>query len=221
MGLYDELPLKPADQTIRLLKLHTANDRSDPLIADLTVVSLDSNPSFAALSYCWGPPAFTRSIICNSTALDITESLSLALSSIRSMSSLPLWVDQICIHQDDLSERSSQVSCMKRIYSQASETIVYLGEPEPEAADAFKALKTVIMPAANIRWQSVKEDSLTQFYVKVPATRFKLAVRHPHLTMKIFDKRMTRMTGRMIERPYYSRKWLALQILFHIHSPAF
>ena len=41
-----------------------------------------------------------------------------------------LWVDAICINQNDLEERSSQVALMGTIYSRAMDTIVWLGKPD-------------------------------------------------------------------------------------------
>ncbi|KAH9213125.1 hypothetical protein DL95DRAFT_302949, partial [Leptodontidium sp. 2 PMI_412] len=36
---------------------------------------------------------------------------------------IPLWVDAICINQQDLEERSAQVQLMKKIYQQAEGVI--------------------------------------------------------------------------------------------------
>ncbi|KAK3314325.1 heterokaryon incompatibility protein-domain-containing protein [Apodospora peruviana] len=39
-----------------------------------------------------------------------------------------IWIDQLCINQDDEDERAKQVSIMRKIYSRASHTWVWLGE---------------------------------------------------------------------------------------------
>lgn len=39
-----------------------------------------------------------------------------------------LWIDALCINQDDISERSSQVGFMGRIYSNAVVVLIWLGE---------------------------------------------------------------------------------------------
>ncbi|KAF4632852.1 hypothetical protein G7Y89_g5278 [Cudoniella acicularis] len=38
-----------------------------------------------------------------------------------------IWIDQICINQSDLNERSAQVQLMGQIYTQAQKTIIWLG----------------------------------------------------------------------------------------------
>jgi hypothetical protein len=39
-----------------------------------------------------------------------------------------LWLDAICINQEDNAEKSIQVPLMRQIYQQASQVCVYLGE---------------------------------------------------------------------------------------------
>lgn len=54
-----------------------------------------------------------------------------------------LWVDAICINQNDLDERAVQVQVMGKIYSQAHRTLVWLGEPDEYTPVSFKALERV------------------------------------------------------------------------------
>ena len=44
-------PLPPVNNTIRVLRIHSAESFNDPLICDLHQVSLDDKPEYAALSY--------------------------------------------------------------------------------------------------------------------------------------------------------------------------
>jgi Heterokaryon incompatibility protein (HET) len=214
MGLYNDLPLLPTEQTIRLMNLRPASDRDAPLIAELFIVSLDTNPQYACLSYCWGPPTIMCPVTCNNVMLPIRENLALALGSIRSMSSLPLWVDQICINQDDISERSAQVSCMKRIYIQASKTFVYIGEPDSDATeDACEVLEQLTIP-----WLSTMNWEDGDLNRKIPPLRAqiaagKLAMQHPRLMKRSYNKDVTRALSQLLERPYFSRKWIIQELV--------
>jgi hypothetical protein len=68
----------------------------------------------------------------------ITANLYSALRSLRWRSeSRFLWVDAICICQDDLEERGLQVALMRQIYQNATQTVVYLGD---EADESFLAI---------------------------------------------------------------------------------
>lgn len=51
-----------------------------------------------------------------------------------------LWIDAICINQDDLDERSQQVRLMKNIYSTAGRVLVWLGEQQPLTREALQLL---------------------------------------------------------------------------------
>jgi len=41
-----------------------------------------------------------------------------------------VWIDAICINQDDLDERSSQLQIMGDIYSQAQDVVIWLGDDD-------------------------------------------------------------------------------------------
>lgn len=78
------------------------------------------HPFHTALSYVWGNPALVRLIRCNSKPFATTENLDLALRQIRRLDvAVLLWVDQICINQDDLQEKNQQVAIMVTIYQRA------------------------------------------------------------------------------------------------------
>ncbi|KAM0406525.1 hypothetical protein ACHAPZ_003289 [Fusarium culmorum] len=59
----------------------------------------------------------------------ITPHLEEAIDSLRSLERKTewIWIDQICINQDDKTERAIQVDLMKRIYSTSLGTIIWLG----------------------------------------------------------------------------------------------
>lgn len=73
--------------------------------------------------------------------LAVTQNLAQALPYLQLKGmSRTLWVDAICINQQDLAERSQQVKLMADIYGQAEQVIAWLG---PEAADSALAIKTL------------------------------------------------------------------------------
>ncbi len=58
--------------------------------------------------------------------------LGLALKRLRHPEqSRVLWIDAVCINQDDIQERSQQVAMMGDIYKQASRVLTWIGEPSP------------------------------------------------------------------------------------------
>ncbi|KAK3937160.1 putative het domain protein [Diplogelasinospora grovesii] len=132
-------PLDSVHQEIRLLRLLPAERINDPLQAELLYGLLDdADGSYEALSYTWGETNRTGVVSLDGgqckTELCITTNLDTALRYIR----LPkepriLWVDAICINQDDLAERSHQVTLMRSIYSRCSRDIAWLGALSPDS----------------------------------------------------------------------------------------
>ena len=72
-------------------------------------------------------------------SIDITNSLNTAISRLRSeKDSVMLWVDQICINQQDQAEQEAQIELMSLIYSRALNTVIWIGDTS--AQDAFDAI---------------------------------------------------------------------------------
>lgn len=88
---------------------------------------------YFALSYCAGDPTKTQSILVNGIRFQVFANLAHALAQVRyfwtkmyGKRELLLWVDQICIDQQNITERSHQVGLMRDIYSCAEEVLVCL-----------------------------------------------------------------------------------------------
>lgn len=114
---------------------------------------LNDRKEYTALSYAWGPTYedgshLTDAIICDGNRLSVTANVKQALRCIRAHGSdeltrlrylrpykrfdgmSPLWIDAICINQNDLQERSSQVQMMGDIFTRSGGLIIWLGEPD-------------------------------------------------------------------------------------------
>lgn len=96
---------------------------------------------YFALSYNWGDSACTKTIILNGEPFQVTKNLYIALDKNRTVeifnTRYMLWVDAICINQEDLQERNLQVQRMQHIYKQGFVTYTWLG---PEADESYKAI---------------------------------------------------------------------------------
>jgi hypothetical protein len=83
-------------------------------------VSLEEEPHYEALSYCWGNAAFTEQIFLEGCPFQATVNLVSALRHLRLKNKArTMWVDAICIDQSNLAERSQQVGLMAMIYAMA------------------------------------------------------------------------------------------------------
>jgi hypothetical protein len=137
--LYDKLD--QSRQEIRLLTLEPGA-RGQGIVCNLSPVSLlDHGISYEALSYCWGNPNDRREISISGTVMRVTTNLYAALQYLRRPSEPRiLWVDAVCINQDDWDERTEQVLLMRTIYTTCSNVLVWLGEPTLESSRALAGL---------------------------------------------------------------------------------
>ena len=135
MSVYQYVPL-PDNQSIRIFILYPGVEDA-PVIGSLQFVNIDRAGSYEPVSYAWGDSMRTHSVMCSGAELILTTSLHDALRRFR----LPdrprrLWVDQLCINQDDVHERSQQVQFMNAIYRNASHVLVWLGQDSDAVAQS-------------------------------------------------------------------------------------
>ena len=146
---------KPVDASrgeIRLIELDM--DENDENVRCKVITTIISNaPAYEALSYTWGSQEGKLPILLNGQRHDITPNLHVALINLRRTftrrynelhlaSSEPrrLWIDAICINQQDFDERNTQIQLMRSIYANATEVIVWLGEEADNSAVAMSEL---------------------------------------------------------------------------------
>jgi len=142
VAVYTDLP-NPT--SIRLLTL-LPTVVTDRLECRLQVYqNLQDAPTYEALSYVWGSEVKNRPLVCNGADMRITESLDVALRRLRGRDSRVLWIDQICINQNNNEERSKQVQIMRDIFSSAQDVNIWLGEDSDRKAMAAKALLEKLM----------------------------------------------------------------------------
>jgi len=176
---------------IRLLELLPSPHFNSDIHCKVFSSSLESHPPYEALSYVWGDSKFTTSIQAQRRPHQVTTNLELALRYLR----LPterrvLWVDAVCINQQDILEKNEQVTQMRRIYLGAEKVVVWLGEEE----DAAIALKFCNMIQNG-----------------VSMSRFEREVESHGLTLD----EVWSLCHALFTRPWWTRTWILQEV---IHS---
>ncbi|KFA51330.1 hypothetical protein S40293_04426 [Stachybotrys chartarum IBT 40293] len=141
---YQYSPL-PGSWSIRLLRLMPNEDENARIECQLFDYPLHNSSEgthlYEALSYVWGNTDDHQSISINQRDLNVTSNLHAALVHLRSrLLERLLWVDAICINQEDPNEKGQQVQSMANIYIKANRVIVWLGEA---AADSDRAIEDI------------------------------------------------------------------------------
>ncbi|XXG96152.1 hypothetical protein Hte_002431 [Hypoxylon texense] len=124
---HEMVPIDTSRNQVRLLEISPG---SDPEYIRCThkVICLDDKSEYQTLSYVWGKRTEGRSVILEGYRVGVTDNLFSALHTIRSSTELiALWVDALCINQEDAVEKKEQVHLMRRIYGQCTNCFIHLG----------------------------------------------------------------------------------------------
>lgn len=170
---YPELP--PGH--IRLLRFRPSPIYSPWGVAfDLISVSLNNHPPYDALSYRW--EGGDEKVSCGGAMLLVSANCKAALKRLNNKENKLLWVDAICINQRDGFEKNHQVALMSRIYSQAEQTIAWLGEDKDLGASCLAVINDTLSYLNSfdsfeefIRVGLVREVSTSQMYKRPSSKR--------------------------------------------------
>jgi hypothetical protein len=124
--IYKHQRLDTSTDEIRLLKL--SRETKGPVHCEVKVFPLERAPEYIALSYRWGPPSPLNDLYIEGKTLKIRDILNSCLLELREGLEAWLWIDQICIAQENNSERNHQVGMMSRIYSNSMSVIIWMGD---------------------------------------------------------------------------------------------
>jgi hypothetical protein len=145
---YSYVPLNKSTHKVRLLTLLPGNLGEDIHVRLFTrTLNQECTPSYEALSYAWGTAEDPTNIYVGNSKdyfLSVSKNLACALDHLRfKESSRTLWIDAICVDQQNLEERSQQVGRMADIYRLAERVIVWVGPEEDDSSLAVDMLRTL------------------------------------------------------------------------------
>lgn len=112
----------------------------------------DRQARYEALSYTWGGDIITDEGYVRDRedsgkpcmTLGLRPNLAFALRNLRhSDETRVLWIDAICINQDDIKERNEQVKRMTNIYTLAERVVIWLGEESDSSKLALSTLEHI------------------------------------------------------------------------------
>lgn len=122
------LPLQTVPQEVRLIRLLGAPSYK-PIVCNIIHVEFhDGNTQYEALSYAWGEHKDRRTISVDGERVSVTRNLAMALQYPRDpIVDTIIWIDALCINQEDKVEKSIQVALMRDIYRHAEHVKIWLG----------------------------------------------------------------------------------------------
>ncbi len=173
---------------------------------------------YEALSYVWGSEDNPKSIYIhldydapspkrrrgcsrassptgNTRRLSVTSNLHTALSHLRDrLFERIVWVDAICINQQDEVEKGHQVQSMARVYANATSVVVWLGEATADSDQAIETLRTV-----------------AELDAELPAVKqLGRPLEKPSDNVEI-DEATRQAIIALLERPWFQRIWVGFR----------
>jgi len=148
-------------------------------------------PPYKALSYTWGNSSDPRhKVILNGDFFEVRENLWAAIKQLADTGEpVNIWIDAICIDQENVTERSHQVGMMRAIYGRANQVICWLGPADEKSKLAFRL-------ARFIRGYCHLNETIIDYF-----NHFE-----DDLLLSLFS------FASLCQRPYWSRIWIIQEI---------
>lgn len=197
---------------IRLLRLHPSSGLglARPLSGSLKTIRLqDDNSSvpteFDALSYFWGNEEADRTLSIDNTPLSIKPNLETALRELsKGKVERLLWIDAICINQNDTNERNAQVRMMSSIYRSAARVIIWIG---PRWTGGTSSAAEAIWHFANRQKRGATSQQLSTF-LDYPENRMEMESHCTEATAVDSSGGRWPALVDFFDRPWWRRVWV-------------
>lgn len=143
--------------SIRLLRIEPGQGL-EQIRCHLIHTSLCQRPLYHALSYTWGSSGDPESILCDNIKMNVTKNLHSSLIQFRHNNETRImWIDAVCINQNNKDEKTEQIRLMKEIYSLAERVWIWLG---CEQVGDAEGLAVLLKLERFIRWYRGELDNL-------------------------------------------------------------
>lgn len=149
---FEHEPLRSAQAgLVRLIRLQsTSYDQciQCSIACNMSIADTD----YSAVSYEWGDPTAPRhDIVINNKTFSIQQNLYDFLHSLVTQGGTTelLWIDALCIDQQNTDEKNHQVAQMGQIYQNATNVLIWLGPTADESDEVFDFIENLHIPVRN------------------------------------------------------------------------
>jgi len=164
---------------------------------------------YACLSYTWGDPTKTASIIVNSVQIQVPTNLEACLQTMQNRSMFgarfKVWIDAISINQKDTAERGLQVGKMRELYTAAWSVVIWLGA---ECSDSQIAIDLLEKLSRYYNHGDKDERNIPNLNLEIDTLRSSLKNDPEYLGRGSWVA-----LREFLSRPYWDRLWIIQEVL--------
>lgn len=173
---------------------------------------------YLALSYVWGDTTQKEHIVINGRKFPVGRNLHLALRRLCQSAEiqkrqLKVWIDAICINQNDITERETEVKKMAMIYSEALAVRAWVGHPPSSTGTGphLTSASTWLDPSVNL------DDGLSRARTWLDQVQHQFGADGKHIESFWSlgpDSRDSIMAAALslLQSPYWQRLWIVREI---------
>lgn len=210
-SIYDNIPLPRDTHSIRLLYIHQTLGIDGLIQCHLLPTSLELAGQYEALSYCWGDRTEMGQISVNGEPFEVTKNLFSALDVLRRPDNLrAMWIDAICINQNDYEEKGYQVNMMKEIYARSMRTLIWLG---PEDFSTHEAIFFLHNAAGKLDGMKAKRMERSRKLLRL-SRGLREADRPLWYLAETFLENDHTSVVKLLQRPWFRRIWIVQEVVF-------
>lgn len=207
---HDSLP--DSASHIRLLEVLEGNF-GEHVVCEVSTWPIGTAPPYCAISYTWGDPNSTVDITVNGQTMEVSRNCEYALQQVfitMQKKQEYLWIDAICVDQNNLVERGHQITLMGALFKRASQVLACVGPPadDSEFLSVIYREKKRLLDGMDLRtlieynFGFVWEE--TSPHYERHGLGWKLAfAMTPWVRIRLIKALLAFMT-----RPYFSRVWV-------------
>ncbi|KAK4500009.1 hypothetical protein PRZ48_008195 [Zasmidium cellare] len=202
---YVHQPLENAEKQIRLLQIKPCISDDEDIELRSSVWSLDAVRPFFAISYTWGEPR-TRILWIDGKPYNVRLNCHYVLwQARRHHPGSFVWVDSICIDQENLEEKGCQVRIMAEIYAAAKCVLVGVGQEE----DGSELIAKFTAEVSRMGDRAPQMKRIRKW--KLPTSQGDWPAWEASVD-SIDRELMFRAYPQFAQRPYWNRLWIVQEI---------
>lgn len=207
-------PLDADRGEIRILELLPGSFNAE-IRCQLKYTALKSPDSvpYEALSYVWGKPEFTEPLEFEGHQVLVTKNLATALRHLRpgeGENPRRIWVDAICINQNDVAERNHQVTIMKDIYSHCTADLAWLGPDSSSPDEPSEQVENLALGFKLLK-KLIAKDNVTLLSMKNEASNYADSDEEEDVFVLTY-KEQKPLDAVLLRAPLWSRIWVMQEL---------